>query len=399
MMLQIDEAKPLSSTLGEPAPVAIIGAGPVGLTLALLLARRNVPSIVLDARPLAQAQADRRWLALSRGTLQILEPIVTLPAAATAAIRTVVVSSRGEFGRVVIGADEAGGEDLGTIVRYGDLIGPLAAAAEAERLVTIRRPARVLAVSQGAASAQVQLEGTPEIAATLVVNAEGLAPQAAAAARQVALVADVVINGPAPGTAFERFTREGPLALLPTPPRAGDDRAARRMALVWCMGPEAAGRRGKLVDAEFVAELQQAFGPRNGRILEVGPRGQHALVEQSRSSLREHRVVYLGNAAQTLHPVAGQGLNLGMRDCVALADALAATFARGLDPLGALADYERVRRADRATIVRMTRTVPQLFSSSFAPIAAGRSLALTALSLVPPLRREFARALMFGVRI
>jgi len=398
-----NQGAPSVAQAGDGTPLAIVGAGPVGLTLALLLARRSVPSLVLDARSLAQARADQRWLALSRGTMQILEPLVALSGETRAAIRTVIVSSRGEFGRLVIGADEADGEDLGSVIRYGDLIAPLAAAAEAEPLITVLRPSRVRAIRQDGASAQVSIDGAPEVAARLVVNAEGMGAHAVAPARQQAIVADVTVEGATPGTAFERFTRDGPLALLPTPRAAEDrgrpERATQRMALVWCMGSDAATRRSELPDATFMSELQQAFGAHNGRIVEVGRRARHALVEQARSQLREHRIVYLGNAAQTLHPVAGQGLNLGMRDCVALANAVAAALAGGQDPLTALAGYEQARRADRAAIVRMTRTVPQLFASRFFPVSLGRSLALTALSMMPPLRREFARALMFGVRL
>lgn len=389
---------------GGGTPLVIVGAGLVGLTLALLLARRGVASMVLDARLLEQAQADSRWLALSRGTLQILEPIVELPSEATGAIRTVIVSSRGEFGRVVIGAEEADGGELGTVVRYGDLITPLAAAADAEPLITVRRPARVLAIRQDAARAQVSIESAPEVTAQLVVNAEGMGAHSGAPVYQHAIVADVIVEGVALGTAFERFTRDGPLALLPTPTVAGDrsqrePHGRQRMALVWCMGSEAATRRSELCDAEFVSELQQAFGARNGRIVETGRRVRHPLLEQARSQLREHRIVYLGNAAQTLHPVAGQGLNLGMRDCAALATAVSTALAAGQDPLVTLADYEQARRVDRAAIVRMTRSVPHLFASRFLPVSLGRSIALTALSMVPPLRREFARALMFGVRL
>jgi 2-octaprenyl-6-methoxyphenol hydroxylase len=122
------------------------------------------------------------------------------------------------------------------------------------------------------------------------------------------------------------------------------------------------------------------------------------LVEQARDEVREHRLVYVGNAAQTLHPVAGQGLNLGVRDCVALANVLAGAIQAGEDPLGRLSEYERGRRADRLAIRTLTRTMPGFFATRFAPAAAARSLGLTMLSIFPDLRAEFARFLMFGVR-
>jgi 2-octaprenyl-6-methoxyphenol hydroxylase len=108
--------------------------------------------------------------------------------------------------------------------------------------------------------------------------------------------------------------------------------------------------------------------------------------------------VHIGNAAQTLHPVAGQGFNLGVRDCVTLADALAGALAAGADPVSALGAYERVRRLDRLAIGALTRSIPDLFSTRFAPVALARSLGLTLLSVVPNLRADLARLLMFGVR-
>ena len=170
------------------------------------------------------------------------------------------------------------------------------------------------------------------------------------------------------------------------------------MSLVWCMPTAAADRREALPDADLLAELQAEFGDRNGRVVSVRSRGRYPLIEQARDDVREHRLVYVGNAAQTLHPVAGQGLNLGVRDCVALADLVAAAVAAGQDPLARLPEYERRRRADRLAIRTLTRTVPGFFATGFAPVAAARSLGLTMLSIFPDLRAEFARFLMFGVR-
>lgn len=408
---------------GPRTPVLIAGGGPAGLALALMLARRHVASTVMDARPLEAARADPRLLALSRGTLQMLQPLAALRPASMAAIRNVVVSSAGEFGRVRIGsADLAGGagdEPLGATVRYGDLLLPLAEACASSALVTVRRPCRVLAVRQqpqqvladvetaavvpagGAAADDLPADSAP-MAASLLVHAEGGADAQVASARvdlaQVALLADVTVEGVAPGCAHERFTRDGPLALLPAPGAAPPGAGARSLSLVWCMPPAQAQRRLALADADFLAELQQAVGMHNGRVLRIGPRASHALQSHARSVLHQHRVVWVGNAAQSLHPVAGQGLNLALRDCAELAGLIGQAVAEGHDPATALPDYARRRRADRTTLITLTRNAPALFASRAAPIALGRSLALSALSMVPELRREFARLLMFGVR-
>lgn len=379
----------------QPA-VVIVGGGPVGLVLALMLARREIASEVLDARALEAAQADRRLLALSRGTLQLLRPLAALPPAVTTPIRRVHVSSVGEFGRVELGNDDGEPEPLGLTIRYGDLLAPLAQAGNRSELVTVSRPSRVTAIRQQPARVVVQLDDGTSREAQIVINAEGLGAQPPASVpTQCALLADVILQGPAAGSAFERFTRDGPLALLPLP---GAVDAGRAMGLVWCMPPEAAARRAVLGDPEFLADLQGAFGARNGKFLRVGPRSRVPLHQQARESLREHRVVYLGNAAQTLHPVAGQGFNLGVRDCASLADSLARARVEQHDFVTALGDYDRDRRADRAAILALTRNAPALFSTRAAPIAFGRSLALTALSMFPDLRRQFARLLMFGVR-
>lgn len=377
--------------------IAVIGGGPVGLTLALLLARRHVPSMVVDARSVDDAKRDRRLLALSRGTLDTLGTVVEVPAAALAPIRSVVVSSRGEFGRAVLDEHENGGRALGATVRYGDLLAALDAACAAQPLVEVRRPCAVNSMRQTASGVEVRLAGDRTLVAPVAVNAEGTRESSApAVARQTALTGDVDVEGPAAGMAFERFTRDGPLALLPLPgPAAG---AVRTMSLVWCMPSASADRREHLADSDLLAELQAEFGDRNGRLRAIRARGRYPLIEQARDDVREHRVVHIGNAAQTLHPVAGQGLNLGVRDCVALADVTAAAAARGQDPLGGLAEYERLRRVDRLAIRTLTRTVPGLFATQFGPVAAARSLGLTMLSIFPDLRVEFARFLMFGVR-
>jgi 2-octaprenyl-6-methoxyphenol hydroxylase len=161
------------------------------------------------------------------------------------------------------------------------------------------------------------------------------------------------------------------------------------------MSEAAAQRRAAFDDERFRVELQQAVGPRIAQVLACGPRRAVALPQQTRARIAEQRVVWIGNAAQTLHPVAGQGLNLGLRDAVTLVDALV----RSRDDLpAALVDYTRRRALDRNIVGRVTRWMPTLFGTRVLPIAIARSVGLTALDLAPGLRREWARLLMFGVR-
>lgn len=381
--------------------IALLGGGPIGLATAILLARHGFAPVVFDARPLEAARGDRRLLALSRGSWQVLQPLLGAHRPRSAPIIDVEVSSAGEFGVTHLQARDidarAGGldEPLGVTVYYGDLMTALTSAAEAEPGLRLRRPIQVTRVNQRFDAVELELS-TPDgvritSGAALAIHAEG-APQSSQneAVRDWALIGDVQLSGPAPGRAFERFTRDGPLALLPAP-----SNDAPRWSFVWCMDERAVQCRGALDDAAFCAELQQAVGPRIARVDTCAPRRAVPLPQQLRARVVDHRKVWIGNAAQTLHPVAGQGLNLGLRDALTLVDCLVNSRT---DLPAALAHYARRRVADRRLVRGVTRLMPPLFSSRALPVALARSFGLTAMDLLPPLRRQWARLLMFGLR-
>ncbi len=369
--------------------VGILGAGPIGLACALLLSKRGIGSQLIDARSLAQARQDRRLLALSRGTVQLLSGLLGPRFAPMGSILEVHVSSSGQLGATRLTSRDFGGAALGATIWYADLVQALADAADADTHIVVRRPCRVVEMEQRADSVLIRLDDSSSIEVSIAINAEGTAPNGRTASTD-ALLADLDVDGLAPGTAVERFTRDGPLALLPVPTATGS-----RKSMIWCLDHQTAQQRLALSDQEFACKIQAILGPRIGRVASLGPRSTFPLVQQRRARVREHRLVYIGNAAQSLHPVAGQGFNLGMRDCVCLADCLAGVWE---DKMVGLSRYEAARKADRFAISGFTGALPALFASRLPPIAVARSIALVAFDLAAPLRRSLSSLLMFGVR-
>lgn len=399
--------KPAAADRAFDFDVTIVGAGPVGLALAGWLARRSATQALkialIDAREPEDSIADPRAIAVSQGSRMILEPL-RWPADATA-IHRIHVSQRGHFGRTLIDHSEHGLPALGYVLRYGAIVHGLAEAVHASPVHWFR--------STSAAAPTQELDGvtlpietagvTRNLRTRILVNAEGglfgdqktatgTGNNAGGGTRdygQTALVGTVTVSAPQPHVAWERFTSQGPIALLPM----GGVRGAN-YALVWCCAPEEAARRAQLPDDQFLRELGAAFGSRMGSFTQIKGRASFPLGLNAVDTLVTGHVVAIGNAAQTLHPVAGQGLNLGLRDAHALADALSA---EGPTPL-ALATFAQRRALDRRLTIGATDTLARLFTVDFPPLAALRGLALTALEFVPPVKTALARQMMFGQR-
>lgn len=342
--------------------VSIRGAGPVGCTLALALRGSGLSVSLHDAGAPMPAF---RPLALSHATRLMLERVDVWQRIASTPIGRILVSQAGSFGRTRIDAADAGVPALGYVAEYSDVVKALRAAA-------------------------VQLTSAEVPAARCVVHAEGAAPDAPGEMRakrytQDALVALVTTQPATATTAHERFTAEGPLALLPH---------AGRYALVWSMRPESADELTAASDSEFLLRFARIAGPGAGRPVSVQWRSRQALSLNVRETRVRDNEVYIGNAAQTLHPVAGQGLNLGLRDAWELAVALRKDGASAQT----LARFVARRRLDAAATIRVTDFLAAGFAGSNPLVRAARGAALTALDIFPGPRRFFARRMIFGAR-
>ena len=388
--------------------VTIVGAGPVGLALAAWLARRSASAALsvalVDAREPEAAAGDPRAIAISEGSRMLLEPFGAWPADANA-IERIHVSQRGRFGRTLIERGEHELRALGYVARYGSIVHALAGVVRRTNthwFTSCRALPPVVQAGEAWVTLPIESGHVQRTLRTRVlINAEGglyaadRAPAPLTAPRdtrdygQTAIVGTVTVSAPRPHVAWERFTNEGPIALLPM----GGVRQAD-YALVWCMKPAEAARRGELSDTDLLAELTQAFGERMGRFESIKGRAAFPLGLVAAQTLVEGRIASIGNAAQTLHPVAGQGLNLGLRDAHALADALARA---GATP-EALAQFARARALDRRMTIGATDTLARLFTIDFGPLATLRGLALTALECLPPAKMALARQMMFGQR-
>lgn len=378
--------------------LAIVGAGPVGATLACALARAGLDLAVLDARAEGATLRGDRSLALSHGARLVFERIGVWPAlartpGAVTPIVAIDVSQARGFGGTTLAAADVGLPALGYVVSYVALQAALDAAMRSAGLaVTFGAP--VSRVDASAAFASIALEGGSTLDARLAVVADGGGEHVAGIERvrhaygNVALIADVARDAPPDGVAFERFTSEGPVALLPK----GD-----RYGLVWTMTPARAESACALDDRAFLAALAAHAGTRIGRIVSVGARRTFPLVLEYARPAARPRVAMLGNAAQTLHPIAGQGFNLGVRDAFDLARVVLDTPRDALGAAPMIDQYLRIRRADRAAGIAVTHGLSRLFASDRALVAWPRGLGLALLDVLPPARRAFTRAMLFGV--
>lgn len=368
-----------------------------GATLALAISHfsqgKIAVTLVEATEPADRAHPgfDGRAIALANGTCQQLAAINLWPAlkAFATPITDVHVSDCGHASFVSIEAKDYGINALGYVVELHDVGARLFALLKEAPGVRLCCPAKVATVARAQHQVSVTLDNGEVINARLLVAADGSRSPVAASCgiqwqsedyQQIAVIANVSTAQPHGGRAFERFTRHGPLALLPM--------TGGRSSLVWCHPLAARAQVDGWNERYFRDELQKAFGWRLGRITQVGQRHSYPLQLQAATQHVSHRLALVGNAAQTLHPIAGQGFNLGLRDVMSLAETVAAASLHEQD-IGSyttLQNYQQRRQADAAMTIGITDSLVRLFANRYTPLVVGRNLGLMAMGTLPFMR-------------
>lgn len=396
--------------------IVILGAGPVGTTLALLLAGSQHKVLLVEQRASAAGLKDPRALALSEGARQLLDPQGAWPKAPgigdgrCTPIETIHISQSGGFGRTLIDRHDYRIPALGYVVRYGALMEGLQQALgkaierHSTQLISLENTTARVVGSTGEGNdttgfwrnVKLTSDGiTTTVQARLIVHAEGTPPDDSPGviARGYGQRAIIFEAGLAEGhgqRAWERFTPHGPLALLPV-----DGVGGKRVSVVYTVPEQDAPELLALSDAAILQQIQQAIGPQ-ATFTDIGPRASFPLKLRLRQPAIDRRELWIGNAAQTLHPVSGQGFNLGLRDAAMLAHALRQTLDPGSAPV--LKRYARSRQTDRWGAAGFTDGIVRTFSTPFPMLSAVRGVALSALDIISPLRHFVARRMIWGAR-
>ncbi|WP_290904354.1 2-octaprenyl-6-methoxyphenyl hydroxylase [Halomonas sp.] len=389
--------------------IAIVGGGLVGASLACALAplieRAGLSVAVIEAAPLLegtdapfQPSFDARASAIAQGSADHFADMGLWQAMAehAAPIRRIHISERGRFGATRLSGEELGVAALGHVIPNG-WMGRVLHRRLAELPIAWHCPARVEEIVPVANGHALTLSDGKRLGVGLTVLADGgrsgLKERLGIESDrhpydQVALIASVELSRPHGGEAWERFTAEGPIALLPL--------SGQAMELVWTHPLGAEQRRMALGDGDFLAELQRAFGDRAGRFRRVGSRHAYPLSLVTARETTRPGLAVLGNAAHALHPVAGQGFNLALRGVMDLVTAMQAGRERGEAPgsAGVLADFEARRHADRRNVIRFSDGLVRLFGIDSALLSRARAAGLVGLNLAGPLRRGLARRAM-----
>ncbi len=384
--------------------VLVVGGGLVGASLALALGRAGLDVAIVEAHPFRlneQPNYDERSIALAQGSQRIFTGMGLWHSLhdAVCPIHTIHVSDRGHFGFTRLKREQEGVEALG-YVASARLLGNTLIQAIEKTEVRLLAPAQLekFQVENAQVRVTLSLGGKPvECRTRLLVAADGVQSQVREQLGiktrqwdygQTAIIANVTPDQPHNHVAYERFTDTGPMALLPL----NDNHCS----LVWTLRTGQVDEMMALDDVAFLARLQARFGYRLGRFTKVGTRYAYPLQLLRAKQSTAQRLALIGNAVHTLHPIAGQGFNLGLRDVAALAEVVIDAQRRGDDIGGAdvLQRYADWRQTDQRRVVAFTDGMVRLFSQTFPPLAGLRDAGMLALDLCPPAKRAFGRLTM-----
>ena len=388
-----------------PQPIIIVGGGPVGATLALLLAKQGLSVTVLEARSLGAAHSESRALALSFGSRRILEKLGLWGALSTQAtpINSIHVSQKGSLGRTQLHANDYHQQALGYVLSYGVLSAVLDRAIEdAKPLVNFIFEASASNIAYAPSQATVTYTHggvAHNISSPLVVLADGgrTLDELAGLSRETkeyghdALVTKVRAELPHHNVAYERFTANGPIALLPN---GGEF----DFSLVWTGEKSFITPLLSLSDADFLEKFHQQFGDRVGNFLSVEKRLSFPLkmAQLKPDAQQSEHLVVIGNAAQTMHPVAGQGFNVGLRDAESLAQYIASASADELGSANMLASYQASRKSDTKGGLFFTDFLVNLFSNDLVVLSALRGASLGVFDVIQPIKKYLVGKMSFG---
>ncbi|KIF55051.1 2-octaprenyl-6-methoxyphenyl hydroxylase [Vibrio owensii] len=379
--------------------VVIAGGAMAGATLALAIDRLSKGALQIAVVEPFKAQSDQhpgfdsRSIALSYGTVNILRHLQLWSAIEPCAtpIEHIHVSDRSHAGMTEITKHEVGVEALGYVVELADVGRVYQELLDKSEAITLFCPDSVANIEREQDKAHIELSSGEKLEAKLLVAADGAVSQCCQQIGlelsehdfdQVAVIANIVTQEPHQGRAFERFTENGPVALLPM--------SDNRMSLVWCLRPEEAQTVVSLSDVEFLERLQNDFGWRLGAMQKVGQRASYPLLLRHRKQNISHRFAIVGNAAQTLHPIAGQGFNLGIRDVASLAEEVVKQTEDAGRYQG-LMRFSQRREDDRSETIWLTSSLVHIFSNDLPAMRIGRNLALATMDNLSTFKQPLLR--------
>ncbi|WP_394203093.1 2-octaprenyl-6-methoxyphenyl hydroxylase [Shewanella waksmanii] len=395
----------------QQVDIAIVGGAMAGSTLALGLQQlsqsldKPLTIALIEAAAPSDSHPgfDARSIAISHGSIFELNRLGVWPIISKLGtdISHIHVSDRGHFGMTSLDVEDFHVDCFGQVVELAP-VGAALFAQVKKSSVSLHCPAKLAKLDTFNDKQQLTLDDGSILEAKLVVAADGAHSQVRQSVSQavtkvefdqVAIVANVSVDKPHQGRAYERFTDSGPIAVLPM----ADSDGLARISLVWALKSTDAERVLALDESAFLSELQQAFGHRAGRFIAVGKRVSYPLALSYMPRPIYHRTVFVGNAAQTLHPIAGQGFNLGLRDIATLLAEIKHQLLQGSDDVGEtelLHRYLTARQHDRDTTINNVEILVRGFSNNHWPLVLGRNLGLRLLSWLPPLKTPVARKAM-----